>query len=1344
MKVFLGGTVNGSTWREYIMPKLKIDYFNPVVANWNEEAYKRELHEREHSEYCLYVVTPRMTGYYSLAEVVDDSYKRADRTIYCFLPEDDEFSFTKEQIVTLESLGQLISANGAIWQKSLDDVIAFLNKASRNEDDTGIVDEFNDVFISYGRRHSLAFARKLYNNLRSKGHSVWFDMNDIPLGVDFQEQIDNGIRKAQNFVFVISPHSVKSVYCYKEIVLALKYNKRIIPILHVEPTDCWDKMHPAIGKLNWIYCRQTEDFSVPLEEWQYTDNFDNAFSGLISLINKHKNYVYLHTTLLDKAMAWEASKRKRDMLLVGEERDEAQSWLIKSTTADAFKNEQGIEEQAPCHPNNLHAEFICESIKNGQNLMTKVFMMYDRVDLIIKEQIRHSLNLHAITTWSDTTDIASGVQYENAIEHGMEGADNVVFLLSKNSIHSTYCVKELGHAFKYNKRVIPLLLDPIETIEGYHNFPELAGIQYIDFTDRRMREEVEVKDHSDVEADVNARKEKTPYEKSLDKLIGEIETESRFYEQHKMFLVQALRWTTLDQAESFLLRGYNLENALTWVKTAQQMPHKPIELHKTFIDASFAKAGMLSSEIFLSYSRKDGDFARKLNIELQTAGKTTWFDQESIASSSDFQAEIYNGIETSDNFVFVITPNSVSSIYCEDEVNYAEKHGKRFVSILLQDTEIETIPEALRKVQWIDFKNNNFVDAFAELIRVLDTDRDYVKSHSHWQHEARTWRDKSRPEDLLLRGTEFEAAEAWLDNATNEGKKPVPTELQHEFIRASGTSVMAALRRAKQQRIIKRLLVAAVVMAVFLLIFGIYAFNQKREAEIQREEAHLQAQKAKEEEGKALEAKALADSLKQLAELSADTAKMQKEEAVKQKRIADMNTVIAMRNKQLAEEQKAIAEEERNKAKDAEKNARDAQAATEVANEKAVFQLYEFNAFNFASNAVMSQGDNVQRDVLMSLTAFELKEQARIVGLEHKLVPEYDPVVLNSLQKSVLSNESNRLLNGEIWTQQFNNGRLACSNAGGKLLIGSVKMQSDKILPKLSTQEISTEMKPSAVVLALAYSPDGKKLAYGTSEGGMFLYDFETKNSKSLPVSTRMALVSAAFSPDGKFLFYGSNDKSLTKLNLTDNSSFIIDNSEVVVSIAMPDNQNLFCVSSSGKLKIFDFEDGAPDKQWVEIQNSGHKFSKIIYSPYLKMLIAGTQKGELLGIYTNTNNAQQWGFVNFPAKHGGMVSDIAFSHDSRWLASGSYDGTMLLWDLTKGIKQSLPVVINSGNRILSLSFDTQSKYVIYADNKNLNILPVNEADMYHSIRKITGDNTLSTEDWNYYKRGEINKPDRVK
>jgi hypothetical protein len=68
---------------------LTINYFNPVVPNWNKEAQQRELAARESCDFCLYVITPRMLGSYSIAEVVDDSNKRPQKTVFCVLTDDN-------------------------------------------------------------------------------------------------------------------------------------------------------------------------------------------------------------------------------------------------------------------------------------------------------------------------------------------------------------------------------------------------------------------------------------------------------------------------------------------------------------------------------------------------------------------------------------------------------------------------------------------------------------------------------------------------------------------------------------------------------------------------------------------------------------------------------------------------------------------------------------------------------------------------------------------------------------------------------------------------------------------------------------------------------------------------------------------------------------------------------------------------------------------------------------------------------------------------------------------------------------------------------------------------------
>ena len=126
-KVFLGGTCNESKWRDTLIPMLKIDYFNPVVEDWTPECQAEEIKQRETCDYCLYTITPKMTGVYSIAEVVDDSNKQPDKTMLCVLVKDKEDTFDKHQIKSLQSVVGLVEKNGSKVFSKLEEVANHLN-----------------------------------------------------------------------------------------------------------------------------------------------------------------------------------------------------------------------------------------------------------------------------------------------------------------------------------------------------------------------------------------------------------------------------------------------------------------------------------------------------------------------------------------------------------------------------------------------------------------------------------------------------------------------------------------------------------------------------------------------------------------------------------------------------------------------------------------------------------------------------------------------------------------------------------------------------------------------------------------------------------------------------------------------------------------------------------------------------------------------------------------------------------------------------------------------------------------------------------------------------------------
>jgi len=136
VKVFLGGTRNESTWRDKLIPMLQIEYYNPVVADWTPACQAEEIRQREICDFCLYTVTPLMTGVYAIAEVVDDSNKRPKATVFCVLAEDGGLRFTPGQLRSFDAVARLVEANGGQALSTLEECAKYLNDAEeRNRDD---------------------------------------------------------------------------------------------------------------------------------------------------------------------------------------------------------------------------------------------------------------------------------------------------------------------------------------------------------------------------------------------------------------------------------------------------------------------------------------------------------------------------------------------------------------------------------------------------------------------------------------------------------------------------------------------------------------------------------------------------------------------------------------------------------------------------------------------------------------------------------------------------------------------------------------------------------------------------------------------------------------------------------------------------------------------------------------------------------------------------------------------------------------------------------------------------------------------------------------------------------
>ena len=746
---------------------------------------------------------------------------------------------------------------------------------------------FFDAFISYGRADSLAFASQLNERLSNQGFNVWFDQEDIPVGVDFQDQIDDGIEKSHNFIFIIAPHAVHSPYCLKEIEVAIRLNKRIIPLMHVEdigyetwqqrhpnqPAERWDEyqaegrhssyvgMHPEITKINWIFCREQ------------VDAFDTALAQLTTLLRQHESYVRRHTTILTQALEWQQHNCDVELLLTGDDRQQATQWL----------QEEFQDQQAPCYPTVLHSQFITESIKQANNQMTDVFLCYAARDgampfaeaerfskassssdhpndsqdgssdhpknsqeealnklpnfnarfvtlaltapyklnhysrLLPKiynrlvsmdaqpdslsslsslsqlptaasslsppsptppspttrhsesslhpsfatsliQYIRYHLVHNGFTVWDYTTDIRSGETIQTATHRGIEMADTFIFLLSNRSIQSPRCQQELHYALQLNKRIVPIKIDALGGAEP----DSLAHLNMVDLSD--ITPEVWMSDRT--------------YAKSKDyfrPLFQTLQQDQAYYQTHKRLLAIALKWERQQNNPTVLLRGNTLKQYDDWIQIAQKRSqHPPIDLQTTFVDASKQQPPTLTLDVFIIYAPEDFVFVRVLNETLQIQNKTTWFDETvlhaSIQDLETLEQEVLNeGIDQSENILFVVSPSAIKNPRCIQELNYAHQQNKRIIPILYREVLSAKSHPVLDQTTWLDFQpKGDFLAQFGSLFRQLESNPEHIRLHTRLLVRSREWTEAERDKSYLLRGKELQLATEWLTQS--EGK----------------------------------------------------------------------------------------------------------------------------------------------------------------------------------------------------------------------------------------------------------------------------------------------------------------------------------------------------------------------------------------------------------------------------------------------------------------------------------------------------------------------------------------------------------------------------------------------
>lgn len=667
------------------------------------------------------------------------------------------------------------------------------------------------------------------------------------------------------------------------------------------------------------------------------------------------------------------------------------------------------------------------------------------------------------------------------------------------------------------------------------------------------------------------------------------------------------------------------------------------------------------AKLFISYSRKDKDIARKVIDALKTVGHDIWVDWEDIPPASNWMDQIKDGIAKADAFLFLISPDSIKSGYCADELNHAAKNTKRIIPVMLRYVKPESTDNLIRQLQWIAAREgeDNFDEAIKKIKTAIEVDFDWVDQHTRLQNDSLLWETKKDP-SLLLRGGNLRQARSMLAEAKQKRKNPQPSPLQEEFVKFSTD--------AERRRLNFNLLAG-----VLFLVFAFLTYTSIT----QRNNAVDFANQAA--------------AAKRLAEENAAQADANRIKADKNAKRAEDNARDANRQKQIAE-----------KARDAAEKSRNVAAAQRSAARAQIYQFRTGELYTSTLLAIDSQltqpskeAEELLRENIsllpppvgqksfpgqITMVSFNPRGDIFLTAADNGSVCGWQVTDNRQLfcfdspgpvTSAIFTPTGDRVLAGDKL------GNLQIINSDGSLqntisfsgkAITDITMQPNGRYAAVTTEDAKVTLidlgrsaiSPfdfSGISIRLArFSPNNAQIATGSQNGFVDIWTLASPGAPLTKPIHRGAILTLAYSPNGRYLVTGGADGTAVILDpKTLEKRSILQHDDQVKDIAFNKSGDWFVtVSNDRKIRMWKTETGR-----LLLVMSQDDFVQNVEVSDNDLWIATTGDDRTVRIWSAITGTQLY---QMPLK--GKGSTLAFSRNGTNLVAGDLNGYVRNWDLT--------------------------------------------------------------------------------